>query len=157
MNKRNRERLPDKQGPLRPNVELAGQQNHPAQTQHVFKTESYQGIYPHPDHLQRLADVNPDFPERIMGWTEDELAHNRAMDRRVLNYTFWTRIIDNLFGLLAVVILSGVGVYFMLHGHANAGATIITGTAVAAAGTFVVRKVRSSRESAQNKPKKKDE
>lgn len=43
------------------------------------------GMLPDPEELARYQQHFPGLGERIVGWTEDELAHRRSLDRRAVN------------------------------------------------------------------------
>ncbi len=54
----------------------------PEQNRTPFESELYQGLLPHPDHLERFEQLAPGAAERFMQWVEDEAKHRRDVERR---------------------------------------------------------------------------
>jgi uncharacterized membrane protein len=104
-----------------------------------FSLERYEGISPHPDHIEQLREIKPEYADMVMEWSGKQLAHRHKQEDRVVSGRFTPLIINNIFALLALCILCGVGVYFLQMGHPNLGATIIGGTVVAVVGMFIMR------------------
>lgn len=129
---------PTKHPPTSPKLTvIEAKEEKPTQT---FKAEYHQGIIPHPDLMKGYGEIDPDFPSQIMGWTDEQLLHDRAVQNRALWFTFIERLLNNIFGIIAISVLVGTGIWFMLEGHAKEGAAIICSTVVATAGIFVLRK-----------------
>lgn len=116
----------------------------------TFKAEYHQGIIPHPDLMKGYEEIDENFPAQIMRWTDEQLVHERAIQNRALWFTFIERLLNNIFGIIAIGVLVVCGGFFMTKGHAKEGAAIICSTVVATAGIFVIRSWRTP----NNKQKK---
>lgn len=117
--------------------------NQPSKIQ--FTAESHQGIIPHPSIMQGYADINQNYPDRIMGWTDDNLMHERSLQNKIVNLRFAENLMNNVFGLIVAIVICYVGYQFMLNGYPGTGCTIICTTILGAIGIFVTRKLQEAK------------
>jgi len=131
-------KLPQKQSHKKPVIINKESDSHKGQP--TIYTEHYQGVVPHPNIMRGYAEIDPEFPNKIMQWSEDNLIHDRKMESKSMMLIFWERLFNNFFGFSVAALFSFVGYCFMAEGHPNAGATIICTTVISGIGLFVTKK-----------------
>ena len=76
---------------------------------------------------------------RILTLTEDETAHRREMEEKIVKHAFLISILGNICGLLAIASLGFLSYEFMIQGHATEGGWI-AGSIAGVVGIFVIRR-----------------
>jgi uncharacterized membrane protein len=98
---------------------------------HGLVAASWQGPLPPPNHLEHYKEIQADFPERILKLTEDEAAHRRDYNLRVLAATKLETLLGQIFGLVVALVAFAVAAYLAHLGHPGAsagfGATTVAG------------------------------
>jgi uncharacterized membrane protein len=107
----------------------------------MFAASEYAGPIPPPAMLREFNEIVPNGAERIFKMAESQAQHRQSLESHVITSDArraWG-------GLIAAFILTGllisVGGYLIATNHDSAGATIITGTVVALATTFITAHV----------------
>jgi uncharacterized membrane protein len=104
-----------------------------------IKQEIFQSDYPPPEMLQKYAQIDPSFPDRLLKMAEIEGAHRRKMERRVTGWSVFLDLLGTVLAPAVVVAILYVGYLFMQKNHANEGAWVIGTVTVALAVAFLTR------------------
>ncbi|HTR72363.1 MAG TPA: DUF2335 domain-containing protein, partial [Solirubrobacteraceae bacterium] len=88
-----------------------------------------QGMLPDPEELARYQTHFPGLGERIVSWTEDELDHRRAIDRRAVEASLHLAARGQRFAFIWAVLALAAAVVLALDGK-NAGAISALAAAV---------------------------
>lgn len=104
-----------------------------------IKQEIFQSDYPPPEMLQKYAQIDPTFPDRLLKMAEIEGAHRRKMERRVTGWSVFLDLLGTILAPAVVVAILYVGYLFMQNNHANEGAWVIGTVTVALAVAFLTR------------------
>ncbi len=121
-----------------PSKSISKTEVHREQLQRI---EFFQGILPHPDLLDEYKRVDPELPNKIAKWTEDEALHRRKMEMKIASDGHNTVIWGYIFGFLSVIAISGLCYLFMVAGFAEEAKWIACTVIVALAVIFVLRKI----------------
>jgi uncharacterized membrane protein len=106
---------------------------------HEISGKVYQGIIPSPEMMKAYQEVDPSLPMRLVKTMEDEAAHRRQIERRLIKNQFQTNVFNTLIGLLALVALGVLAYLFMNNGHPTQG-SVIAGTIATVISVIVVGK-----------------
>ena len=104
----------------------------------------YQGIIPSPEMMKEYQEIDAELPMRLVKAMEDEAAHRRQMDKKIVRNGFLTNTINTLIGFLVLVALGVLSYLFMINGHAKEGA-IIAGSIGTVISVFVIGKAITNR------------
>lgn len=121
------------------------QSNPPTQIT-VEQQQYYTGLIPPPQMMEQYKNVLPSLPEKLVDWVEQESKHRRRMEHKIINRGTLIDLSRTVAGLIALAGITIVGYLFMKEGHPTQGAAIITGVVVSAAGIFVTRTYKQSKE-----------
>lgn len=111
---------------------------------HEITGKFYQGIIPSPDMMKEYQEIDPALPMRLVKAMEDEAAHRRQVENRIIKNGFLTNTINTLVGFLALVALGVLSYTFMINRHAKEGA-VIAGSIGGVISVFVIGKAISNR------------
>jgi uncharacterized membrane protein len=114
------------------------QRDHNKGTQEITG-KVYQGIIPSPEMMKEYQEVDPSLPMRLVKAMEDEAAHRRQIERRLIKNQFQSNTLNTLIGFLALVALGILAYMFMINGHPTQGA-YIAGSIGAVISVFVIGK-----------------
>jgi uncharacterized membrane protein len=114
------------------------QRDHNKGTQEITG-KVYQGIIPSPEMMKEYQEVDPSLPMRLVKAMEDEAAHRRQIERRLIKNQFQSNTLNTLIGFLALVALGILAYRFMINGHPTQGA-YIAGSIGAVISVFVIGK-----------------
>ena len=109
----------------------------------------YQGIIPPPDMMKEYQEIDPALPLRLIKMTEDEAAHRRQIEKKIISNGFRTTTINTLAGFLALIALAALSYLFMINGHPVQGA-IIASSIGGVISVFVIGKAISRRKREKN-------
>lgn len=107
-------------------------------TTHISR--HYEGTIPPPEFMSHYGQINPDFPNRILTLTENEGKHRQAMERKIVNFSFFSEIIGIVSGLFAVAMICTLCYYFINQNHPKEASQVAIAVIVGLAGVFVFRK-----------------
>jgi uncharacterized membrane protein len=113
---------------------------------------SFSGPLPPPEILARYDDALPGCVDRILRMTEEQGKHDRSMQQRALQYTYYERVIGQLFGLIIGLVAIGCGTYAIVNGAQIAG-TIIAGVGLAGLVSVFVVGRKTQDEQPEDEPK----
>jgi uncharacterized membrane protein len=114
------------------------QRDHNKGTQEITG-KVYQGIIPSPEMMKEYQEIDPSLPMRLVKAMEDEAAHRRQIERRLIKNQFQSNTLNTLTGFLALVALGILAYMFMINGHPTQGA-YIAGSIGAVISVFVIGK-----------------
>jgi len=98
------------------------------------------GIIPSPEMMKDYGELDPALPMILVNMAKEEGEHRRAMDRHIVKHNYRTEYTRTIAAVLSLMIISATGVWFMLEGHANAGASVLCTCIVGAMAVIVTRK-----------------
>lgn len=104
----------------------------------------YQGVIPSPEMMKEYKEVDPDLPNRLVSIVEDEAIHRRKTESRIVRNGFWSKILNNFFGFMALIAMAVLSYRYMIKGYPKEGAWIAAGIATVI-GVFVVRNAVSGK------------
>lgn len=90
-----------------------------------------------PENLEKYAEIDPSFPERVLQAFEAEGQHRRRLEERAVRNEFFLNVFKLVLALLVVLSVLGVGCFYLLHNAATQGAGIIGAVVVALAVAFL--------------------
>ncbi|TAF75565.1 MAG: DUF2335 domain-containing protein [Bacteroidetes bacterium] len=100
----------------------------------------YSGIIPPPEFMSHYAEINPDFPNRILSLTENEGKHRQQMERKIVNFSFISEMAGIVSGLFAVAMVCLLCYYFIEQNNPKEASHVAIAVIVGLAGVFVFRK-----------------
>lgn len=100
----------------------------------------YSGIIPPPEFMSHYAEINPDFPNRILSLTENEGKHRQQMERKIVNFSFISEMAGIVSGLFAVAMVCLLCYYFIEQNYPKEASHVAIAVIVGLAGVFVFRK-----------------
>lgn len=106
----------------------------------------YAGPIPMAAEMQRLAQVDPTFPERIMRIYEKQVDHRHNLEEKALDRDYWLKSRGQHYALISVIIL-GIIAVILAFMHATTAAGVIAGTAiVGVVGVFVTGRLLQAKD-----------
>lgn len=102
--------------------------------------ESYFGILPHPEHLDKYNNIIPNGAERIMAMAEKEQDETITMEQKRLTANIKLARWGQAIGALLTLALIAAGTWLTIEGHDVVGGTIFGGTIIGVASVFVLNK-----------------
>jgi uncharacterized membrane protein len=105
----------------------------------VTVQKTYQGIIPSSDEMAKYEQIQPGFADRILKLTENEGAHRRKMEKRIVNWAIRTRILGLLLGFVSVTIVSYICYFAFTKGYATQAAGLGATVLVSLASAFAYR------------------
>lgn len=114
--------------------------------------EMYEGNFFPPEMLKGYQEVDPNLPNRLIGWTEKESGHRRFMERVIIVGSFLLSGFSIISGLATVAGLGYLSYLFMINGNAAAGASIAVSIS-GVVGVFIYRKAKKEKEEKEEKKK----
>jgi uncharacterized membrane protein len=103
----------------------------------------YQGVFPSPEMLKEYAEIDPELPNRLIKWTEEESNHRRKLDNKIVSNSAGIVKLGILAGLVTVLFLCVLSFFYLYRGHAGEGKWIALSIA-GVVGIFVIRKYVTS-------------
>ena len=135
-----------KKNKLRP---FTNQQPGQPQSQHVvtlFRAASFSGPIPPPEMLRQYDEIQPGLAERIISMAEQQSAHRRILEKRVVSSNELRALIGQVMAFVIALFGIGSGVYLAMHDKPTEGLTAILGTLVGIVGVFVYGKMAQRKE-----------
>jgi uncharacterized membrane protein len=116
----------------------------PQKGTHEITGKYYEGIIPSPEMMKGYQEIDPSLPLRLVKMTEDEGAHRRQVEMKILANGYKTTTLNTFVGFLALLALAALSYLFMVRGYAVQGA-IIASSIGGVIGVFVIGKAISKR------------
>lgn len=104
-----------------------------------LSTKVYLGLLLPPEMLKEYKEVDPEFPARIVKWSEEESQHRRICEKNFLKQRFIMSLSGHLCSIIATVAILLVAYMFMAKGFAKEGMWIALSTS-GVVGIFVIKK-----------------
>lgn len=107
--------------------------------------QAYSGPLPPPSWLEHYAEIQSDFPERILSLTEREAAHRHEIQKNLADSSIKDTRRGQVFGLVVACVVLFVAALALILNHPWIAGILGGGTLVSLVGVFVYG--RSSRSS----------
>ncbi|HAS84835.1 MAG TPA: hypothetical protein DCS23_02030 [Candidatus Yonathbacteria bacterium] len=108
--------------------------------------QSFSGPLPHPDILRKFEEVVPGSAERIIKMAEDQSAHRKDLEQKVISSDIarskWGQILGFVIAVAGLVVSAIISIY----GNAIAGGIIGVGTLASLVGVFMYGSTTRSKE-----------
>lgn len=134
------------QGQISPQSLRPGQVNSLSAQMHSVEFSTYSGPLPHPDILRNFEEIVPGSAQRIFIQFEEQSAHRRAMESKVIySGAFsqrWGTVSASLIGLVGV----GGGIWLAHEGMSLVGLTALCGTLASLVSNFLYTRKRQDQE-----------
>lgn len=98
------------------------------------------GPLPDPSELEEYNRLIPGFAEKLSNDFFANTQHGRNMEKRIVNYDLLNRLSKRALALVALLLIIGAGIYFMIKGHATEGAWIIGVSLVGVIGVIITER-----------------
>lgn len=125
---------------------LQNQRNHNGVVVHQSSVQAFSGPIPHPDILRQFNEVVPGSAERIIKMAEDQSAHRKELERKVIDSDIarskWGQILGFVIAIAGLVVSAIVAIF----GSALAGGIIGVGTLASLVGVFMYGSKTRSKE-----------
>ncbi len=109
-----------------------------------FKGQIFQSNYPPPEMMEHYAQIDPQFPNRLLSMAEKEGDHRRAQEKKVLNWSIALDLVGMFLAPLSVAGILYTGYLFMKNGFSTEAAYIICACTIGLAVAFITRGKRRS-------------
>jgi len=101
---------------------------------------SYSGPLPQPEVLERYERAVPGSAGRIFKQFEEQSAHRRAIESRVISSNTFCQVLGSVSALLVGLLAIGGGLYLVHEGKSVVGLVALLGTMASLAGVYVYGK-----------------
>lgn len=117
--------------------------------------QAFSGPLPPPEILQKFDEIVPGAAERIIKMAEDQSAHRRELERRVIisdvNRSKWGQILGFIIAVVGLVVSAVIAIY----GSAITGGILGVGTLASLVGVFMYGSKTRSEERVEKDSKNK--
>lgn len=103
----------------------------------VRQSQTFSGPLPHPEILKKFDEVVPGAAERIIKMAEDQSAHRKDLEKKVIESDIARSKWGQVLGFLIAIIGLGVSALVSVYGNAIAGGIIGIGTLASLVGVFM--------------------
>jgi uncharacterized membrane protein len=111
--------------------------------------QEYEGLLPDPENLAKFEKLHPGFADRMLTMAEQEMLHRRQLDNKIARVTLRSSLLGIIAAFLSVLAVCSLSAYALFLGHANAGASIVIGSAAAIVSAFLLSRRKRSRTGGQ--------
>jgi uncharacterized membrane protein len=119
------------------NRNLQNQQSNRNVAVQQHSAEFFSGPLPHPDILKKFNEVVPGSAERIIKMAEDQSAHRKELEKKVIASDIyrskWGQILGFIIAIMGLAVSAAVAIY----GSAIAGGIIGVGTLASLVSVFM--------------------
>jgi uncharacterized membrane protein len=112
---------------------------------------SYSGPLPHPDILRGFEEIIPGSAERILAQFEQQSAHRRDVEARVIRSGAFSQQVGSISASLIGLIGVGGGVWLTYCGKSIAGLTSLIGTLAALVRVYLYKRTQQDEERAKKR------
>lgn len=91
-----------------------------------YRSESFAGPIPHPDHLERYKEIYPQAPEIVFRMAEQQSQHRQAMEKKMLKSDLRRSWSGVLAGFVIAIVGLAVAGWTSVKGQPVAGTVIGT-------------------------------
>lgn len=109
-----------------------------------MRTEVYQGLVPHPEHVERYEALQPGATDRFIGMAERQSEHRQTLEKRHLAFNGFSQILGVLFAGITVLGGLAAGTYLIINDKPVSGLVSLLLPLATVAGIFIDSK-RSQR------------
>ncbi len=120
---------------------------------HAVEISSYSGPLPHPDILRSFEEVIPGAAQRIFTQFEEQAAHRRLMEAKVISSGAFSQRIGTISSSLIGFIGVGGGIWLAHEGKDLIGLATAFTTLASLAGIYLYRKPKQQQELEEKRPK----
>lgn len=128
------------------NKDLQNRRNHNGVVVRQSSVQAFSGPLPHPDILRQFDEVVPGAAERIIKMAEEQSAHRKDLEQKVINSDIarskWGQILGFVIAIMGLTVSALVSVY----GNAITGGIIGVGTLASLVGVFMYGSTTRSKE-----------
>jgi uncharacterized membrane protein len=117
---------------------------------------AYSGPLPPPEVLRKFEDVLPGSAERIFSQFEQQSAHRRAQENKVISAGVASQQMGSISGLLLGLTGIGGGIWLTHDDHSVGGLTSLIATITALVATFLYKKDQQGKELARKQEPNKE-
>lgn len=128
---------------------LAEPQAQMTSIEHVFS-----GPLPPPIVLEQYDKVVPGAAERILKMAEDQSAHRRSLEQKVISSDVLNAKLGMIFGFIIGLVAILAGVYIVVINKENQGYFLSLGTIAALVSVFIYGRRKKEQRLEENKPDK---
>jgi hypothetical protein len=104
-----------------------------------LSSKIYHGQILPPEMLKEYKEVDPEFPARLVKWSEVESEHRRICEKNLLKHKYVMSLSGHLCSIVATAAILLVAYLFMTKGYAREGMWIALSTS-GVVGIFVIKK-----------------
>lgn len=115
------------------------------------KVEQFSGPLPPPVILEQYNKVVPGAAERILKMAEEQSAHRRSLEQKVISSDVLNAKLGMVFGFIIGLVAILAGVYIVVIDKNNQGYFLSLGTIVALVGVFVYGRRKKEKRLAEKK------
>ena len=108
-------------------------------THQSFRGQVFQSNYPPPEMMAAYAEVDPNFPDRLLSMAENEGKHRKFREKLIIIGSLILDFLGLVFGLAAAGGILYTGWLFMKSNYATEGAWIIGAVTATIAIAFISR------------------
>ncbi len=119
------------------NKNLQNQRNSNGVVVQQTSTQSFSGPLPPPEILKKFDEVVPGAAERIIKMAEEQSAHRKELERKVIESDISRSKWGQILGFIIAVVGLAVSAFIAIYGNAYAGGVIGVGTLVSLVGVFM--------------------
>lgn len=117
----------------------------------VVQSQSFSGPLPHPEILKKFDDVVPGAAERIIKMAEEQSAHRKDLERKVIESDIARSRWGQILGFFIAIIGLSVSAIVSIYGSPFAGGIIGVGTLASLVGVFMYGSKTRSEERIEKK------
>lgn len=96
-------------------------------TEKSTEVTSFEGLTPDPETLSKLEEICPGITERWMTLAEKEITERHDNERRLVKSFTFSSIFGSISAFASTLVIAGIGLYTVVIGAPQYGATIICG------------------------------
>lgn len=120
----------------------------------LTKIEQFSGPLPPPTILEQYNKVVPGAAERILKMAEEQSAHRRSLEQKVISSDVLNAKLGMLFGFIIGLVAILAGVYIVVIDKNNQGYFLSLGAIAALVGVFVYGRKKKEQRLEQKKNEK---
>lgn len=108
--------------------------------------EHYEGLLPHPQHLERFEALLPGATDRLLKMAEGQSTHRQQMERKYLNFNGTGEVLGTIFAGLTVIGAIAGGVFLIYHDKSVEGLVAMLTPLATVGGIFVKTRSKQAKQ-----------
>lgn len=100
----------------------------------------YQGPLPHPDVLKGYAEVDPSFPDRVIGMAENQSLHRQNLENKVIDANIKNERRGSIFAFIICLVISVGALVLLYNGKSLTGMAALITAVGSIVGLFIYGK-----------------